>query len=107
MSLKGTIKFSRALNFNYEEEAFNGDVRALYQRLLQIKTMYPSSKQIFFFFHTEDNILSCLVNGKRLTWFGKAIVPSTTGIKDFKGTHRVRNNAYSITIELGSTEDLI
>lgn len=106
MSVSGNIKYSRGLTFDYETERYVGDVRSLHTRLSQIATMYPNSKTIFFYFHTEDNILSCVVNGNKLTWFAKAIVPSSLGIESFKGTYRIRNNSYSITTEIGSTAEL-
>ena len=106
MSLSGNIKFSKSLIFDYDTEKFVGDVKGLHTRLSQIAAMYPNSKPIFFYFHTEDNILSCIVNGNKLTWFAKALVPSSTGIQSFKGTQKVRNNSYSITVEIGSTAEL-
>ncbi len=106
MALKGTIKFSRNFNFDYETENYTGDLLGLYSRLKQISTMYPRSKQIFFYFHTEDNIISCLLNGKKLSWFAKALVPSDLGIEVFNGSHRVRNGKYSISVLIGSTKDL-
>lgn len=105
MALKGTIKFSRGGNFSYESETYSGDARGLHSRLKQVSSMYPASKQIFFYYHTEDNIISCVLNSKKLTWFAKAVVPSDLDIKDFKGTYRIRNGKYSITVEIGSTSE--
>lgn len=107
MALKGKIKYSKSQSANYDTENFSGDVNSLYFRLSQIGLMYPNSKQIFFYFHTQDNIISGVKDDKKITWFAKAIVPSDTGIVTFKGTSVVRNGSYSVNIVVGSTADIV
>lgn len=107
MALKGKIKFSVSSTANYDTEDFSGDVNSLYYRLSQLGLMYPGSKQIFFYFHTEDNIISGVKDGKKVTWFAKAIVASDLGIAEFKGNPVVRNGKYSITLQIGSTANIV
>lgn len=107
MALKGKIKYSTSLSSNYETEDFSGDVLSLFYRLSQLGLLYRNSKTIFFYFHTEDNIISAVKDGNKITWFAKAIVPSDLGISIFTGSAVSRNGKYSITTKIGSTLDFV